>query len=195
MTDQDSFFAQPTLTVARHMLGMRLVRHLGGTTMAARIVEVEAYHQDGDQAAHSYGGKTRRNAVMFGPPGFLYVYFIYGMHFCMNAVTEPEGTGAAVLIRGLEPLEGIEKMRANRGAHILERNLTNGPAKACAAFAIGRQENGISLKGPGLCLDADETVPECDIATSPRIGISKSKNLLWRFCIKGNPFVSRAKWS
>jgi len=191
----NELFRLPTLAVARRLLGMHLVRAVPGATLRARIVEVEAYHQDGDEAAHSFPGKTARNAIMFGPPGFLYVYFIYGMHYCMNAVTEPAGIGAAVLIRGLEPLQGIERMRAHRGAHIAERDLTNGPAKACASLAVGPEANGLALTGPAIRLEPGEAPPDRLIACSPRIGISKSKDLPWRFFIKNNPYVSKSKWN
>ena len=189
----EAYFCLPTLTLARELLGRRLVRRWRGHTLAGRIVEVEAYHQDNDRAAHSYGGKTPRNAVMFGPPGHLYVYFIYGMHYCMNVVTEPEGIGAAVLIRAVEPLEGIELMQRLRGPRIKTRDLTNGPAKCCGAFAVGPEQNGLTLTGSALFLDEDEPPAENEIAISRRIGISKSADLEWRFFIKNNPFVSRGR--
>ncbi len=184
-------YQQPTLTLARHLLGKNLVRKQGDWVLSGRIVEVEAYHQDGDRAAHSFGGQTPRNAVMFGPPGFLYVYFIYGMHYCMNVVTEAKGIGAAILIRAVEPLEGIETMRLNRGPHIPVRDLANGPAKCCQAFAIDNNENGLSLTSSHLFLEEGAIRSGEEIALSPRIGISKSTELPWRFFLKNNRYVSR----
>ncbi|MDT8324338.1 MAG: DNA-3-methyladenine glycosylase, partial [Bacteroidota bacterium] len=122
------FYRRPTLSVARDLLGKVFVRRDGKRLLSGRIVEVEAYHQDGDEAAHSFGGERGRNRVMFRDGGVLYVYFTYGMHFCMNVVTEREGTGAAVLIRALEPLDGVALMRANRGAGKSDFELTNAPA-------------------------------------------------------------------
>jgi len=185
------FYQSPTLTLARSLIGKVLVRAHEGRQLKGRIVEVEAYHQDGDRAAHSYSGQTRRNAVMFGPPGFLYVYFIYGMHYCMNVVTEEDGVGAAVLIRALEPLEGIETMRALRGPQIKTRDLTNGPAKCCQAFAIDRKADGWPLNGSQLFLEDSEPLATNPIGTSKRIGITKSTELPWRFYVKDNIFVSK----
>ena len=187
----DAFFNLPTLALARALLGKRLVRRWGSHTLIGRIVEVEAYHQDGDRAAHSHGGKTPRNEVMFGPPGHVYVYFIYGMHYCMNVVTEPEGIGAAVLIRAVEPLQGVEIMQQLRGPRIRMRDLTNGPAKCCEAFDVGPSENGLSLNGPDLFLDEGEPLAKTEIAAGHRIGITKSTDLEWRFFINNNRFVSK----
>ncbi len=186
-------YHQPTLTLARNLLGNYLVRKQGNQVLSGRIVEVEAYHQDGDRAAHSFAGKTPRNAVMFGPPGFLYVYFIYGMHYCMNVVTEAQGIGAAILIRAMEPLEGIETMRLNRGPQIPVRDLTNGPAKCCRAFAVDNNENGLSLMSSHLFLEEGAIHSGEETASSPRIGISKSRELPWRFFLKNNPYLSGTK--
>lgn len=186
------FYEQDLLDLARSLLGKVMVRQLNGQELRARIVEVEAYHQDGDAAAHSFSGPTPRNAVMFGLPGYLYVYFIYGMHHCMNVVCCSEGIGAAILIRALEPLRGIEQMRIRRGARIRDRDLTNGPAKACAAFALDRDQNGLDLcTDRSLFLVDAPRVGVSEIVSGPRIGISKATALPWRFYIRGNPFVSK----
>lgn len=186
-----SFFDRPTLNVARESLGKHLVRRVGDERLVGRIVEVEAYHQQGDRAAHSFGGMSQRNSVMFGPPGHLYVYFIYGMHFCMNLVTEPPGIGAAVLIRALEPVEGEPLMRLNRPGITQLRDLTNGPAKACRAFAVDQKLNGADLEGPEIWVEEVDGAPLAGVASGPRIGISKSVDLAWRFWIPGNRFCSR----
>lgn len=184
-------YGQSTLDLAPFLLGKVLTRRYNGDLLQGRIVEVEAYHQDGDRAAHSFGGKTRRNAVMFGPPGRLYVYFIYGMHYCMNVVTESEGVGAAVLIRGVEPMAGQAAMSQLRGKSIKPRDLTNGPAKCCRAFAVGPEQNGWDLCGSDLYLEDGALRENEIIQTSPRIGITKSAELPWRFFIQDNPFVSK----
>nr|WP_243435971.1 DNA-3-methyladenine glycosylase [Acanthopleuribacter pedis] len=186
------WYARDTLTVARALLGRVLVHQNDqGVRVGGRIVETEAYHQDGDEAAHSFGGQTARNAVMFGPPGFLYVYFIYGMHHCLNVVTEVEGVGAAVLIRGLEPLEGENLMQQRRGPKITRRQLTNGPAKLCAALGVAREHDGSDLTGTALFIEEGTAVADTEVVTATRIGISKSADFPWRFYIKGNDWVSK----
>lgn len=183
-----TFYQRPTLTLARDLPGRHLLRRIDNHLLRCRIVEVEAYHQDGDAAAHSYGGPTDRNRVMFGPPGRLYVYFIYGMHFCMNVVSEGEGIGAAVLIRALEPIDGEAIMRSHRG-DMPRRQLTNGPAKACKALAVDRKLDGTSLQGDQIWLEAGDG-PQ-SLITTTRIGITKSADLPWRFYIKNHPYVSK----
>ena len=190
--DQD-FFVRSTLTVARDLLGKIFFRRYEGRVLAGRIVEVEAYHGEGDEAAHSYNGRRPRNEVMFRNGGYLYVYFTYGMHFCMNVVTEGEGTGAAVLIRGIEPLEGIDTMRELRGHPRREHDLTNGPAKICQAFAIARAENGLLLDGAILGIADASAIPAKRVVTSPRIGITRSRELPWRMYVEDSPWVSRAR--
>ena len=200
-----SFYARDTLVVARALLGQRLVRRLDGERIAGRIVEVEAYVGETDSACHARSGRTARNAVMYGPPGHGYIYLIYGMHHCFNVVTEPEGCPAAVLVRALEPLEGVEVMRAHRkGRRDLE--LTNGPAKLCYALSIDRGLNGADLVGGNdLWIERDgpigaaqtATVPKVErstIAAGPRVGVSGDELALsveWRFWVEGNPYVSR----
>ncbi|MEW6510374.1 MAG: DNA-3-methyladenine glycosylase [Bacteroidota bacterium] len=193
-----SFYLRPTLTVARELLGTLLVRRSGRRILVGRIVEVEAYLGERDPASHAYRGVTRRNAVMFGPGGHLYVYFTYGMHFCCNVVTERAGKGRAVLLRAVEPVGGLDAMMRNR-RHGRRRTLTlldlcSGPARLCEAFGIGRRENGADLCGTTLWIaeDAKSKRPGT-IARSPRIGITNGKEHRWRFYIRGSKFVSRGQ--
>jgi DNA-3-methyladenine glycosylase len=190
------FYARDTLTVARELLGQRLIRLVDGRELSGRIVEVEAYVGRDDEACHASRGRTARNALMFGPPGYAYVYFIYGMHHCFNAVTEPEGAAAAVLIRALEPLEGIEVMRQNRnGRRGVE--LTNGPAKLCYALEIDRALNGADLvSGSALWIEDGRAVADAEVARGPRIGVRGDERALtvpWRLWVRDHPYVSRAR--
>jgi DNA-3-methyladenine glycosylase len=149
-----------------------------------RITEVEAYRED-DPASHTFRGRTERNAVMFGPPGHLYVYFTYGMHYCSNVVTGPEGHGAAVLLRAAEPVAGIEVMRARRKGR---PQLADGPAKLCQAFAIGPDHNGVDLcAGTGVGLFDDGTPPPDRPVIGPRIGVTKAVDVPWRFRVGTSP--------
>ena len=188
------FYRRSTLTVARELLGQRLVRVVDGQRLSGIIVEVEAYIGEDDAACHAACGRTQRNEVMYGPPGHAYVYFIYGMHHCLNVVTEEEGFPAAVLIRALEPLEGLEIMRRHRAGKP-DRELTNGPAKLCQAMAIDRGFNGVDLcTGEALFIEKGRMVGQEEIRTSPRIGIKAdevARNVPWRFYLQGNEFVSR----
>ena len=188
------FFTRDVLTVARELLGQRLVRLVGGERLSGRIVEVEAYDGPDDQASHARPGRTERNASMYGPPGHAYVYFIYGMHYCLNAVAEPEGQPAAVLIRALEPLEGLQAMRQRRGGRA-RTTLTSGPARLCQALAIDRRFDGVDLcAGEGLLtIEADQIAPTCSVETSRRVGVRGDEtavNAPWRFYIVDNPYVS-----
>ena len=169
---------------------------------AGRIVEVEAYHGANDAASHAYRGLTPRTAVMFGPPGHLYVYFTYGMHWCANVVCGPEGEAAAVLIRALEPTAGLDQMRAARPAGRQERDLCNGPAKLCQALGITGADNGTDLlasrrrsaaaPAPGLIrLLDDGTPPPRRPGRGTRIGIREATEKRWRFWVPGSAFVSR----
>jgi len=191
-----SFYLRPTLIVATHLLGKHLVRKLGRTTLVGKIVEVEAYLGTRDPASHAYRGRTKRNEVMFKRGGHLYVYFTYGMHFCANVVTEEEGIGHAVLLRAVEPAEGMMVMRKNRGFTMDatndtdDRKLTNGPAKLCQAFGIGRKENGTDLLGDSIFLCDGEKVPSSHIVSATRVGIKNGREKKWRYYIKGNPYVS-----
>jgi DNA-3-methyladenine glycosylase len=190
-----SFYLRPALRVAKDLLGTYFIRRVGDTRLVGKIVEVEAYDES-DPASHSYRGRTRRNDVMFWKGGHLYVYFTYGMHFCANVVTGPEGRGEAVLIRAIEPVEGLEIMRRNRSGrknspHITEKNLTNGPAKFCEAFGIGREENGSDLLEDYISITRGERIPPSKILQSTRIGIRNGREKRWRFYVKGNKWVSR----
>ncbi len=189
------FFARDTLTVARDLLGQRLVRVEDGRRLVGRIVEAEAYVGEDDEACHASCGPTDRNAPMYGPPGHAYVYFIYGMHHCFNVVTERKGYPAAVLIRALEPLKGLDVMRERRDNRP-DRELTNGPAKLCQALGIDRRLTGADLCSPDarLFLEAGDAVPDEAIAAGPRIGVRGDEAALtapWRFYIQDNKHISR----
>ena len=178
-----SFFARSVHEVAPELIGASLlVNGVGG-----RIVEVEAYHHT-DPAAHSYGGPTERNAVMFGPPGFAYVYRSYGIHWCLNFVCEEEGSASAVLIRALEPTMGIASMRRRRRLKD-ERMLCSGPGKLGEALAITRAQNGLALDKPPFELRA--RLDDLEIVTGPRIGITKAADVPWRYGLKGSRFLSK----
>ena len=230
------FYLQPTVDVARSLLGAVLVRRLpithsedvpgrppaaalslqpfpsgqspqgvpsyptagesearAGVGLTGIIVETEAY-LTGDPASHAYRGRTDRNAAMFGPPGSVYVYRSYGIHQMLNIVTGPEGLGEAVLIRAVEPLSGIETMRLNRGGISNDYELTNGPGKLAAAFAITRLEhNGIDVTDPHSPLIIIPGEPPGEIVTTTRVGISVGVDQPWRFIIKGNRYVSKGR--
>jgi DNA-3-methyladenine glycosylase len=187
-----SFLEKPSYEAAPLLLGCELERIIDGRKLRGRIVETEAYDQT-DLASHSYKGKTPRSEVMFGRAGHLYVYFTYGMHYCCNVVTGPDGYGAAVLIRAVEPLAGqaeMQKLRGGRGGH----DLTNGPAKFCQAFGIDRALNGHDLAKAPLRLVVPAKFPfyqTDEIITSTRIGISQAQDVPWRFYVSGNPYVSK----
>ncbi len=187
-----AFLKQPSSQAAPLLLGCILQRQIEGCTLTARIVETEAYDQS-DVASHSYNGRTPRSEVMFGKPGRLYVYFTYGMHYCCNIVTGPDGHGAAVLIRAVEPIEGQDVMSRLRGGRST-RELTNGPAKFCQAFGIDRRLNGHDLAEAPLRLIKPATFPAYDndeIIQTTRIGISRGTDVPWRFYVRGNPYVSQ----
>lgn len=187
-----SFYLRPTLTVAKDLLGKYIVRNFGKKTMAGMIVETEAYLGEKDPASHAYHGITKRNEVMFRQGGHLYVYFTYGMHFCANVVTEKSGKGRAVLIRAIEPVEGIKFMMKNRKMRG-DVNLTNGPAKFCEAFMINRSHNGISLLGNNIFITKGRSIKNSQIISAKRIGIKNGTEKPWRFYIKDNIFVSKTK--
>ncbi len=161
---------------------------------AGRIVEVEAYCGAFDPAAHTYRGRTKRNAVMFGPPGHMYVYFTYGMHWCCNTVCGEDGEGVGVLIRALEPLTGIELMREARPKVRRDRELCSGPARLTQALGITGGQNGIDLvrAREGYTVVDDGTPPPENVPGSERIGIREGRDLLWRWFVPGNAHVSRA---
>jgi DNA-3-methyladenine glycosylase len=181
-------YEQETLVVARELLGCVLVSRRGDELAAGRIVETEAYLRD-DPASHSFRGQTARNRVMFGPPGHAYVYFTYGAHWCLNAVTAPEGVGEAVLIRALEPLAGIELMRRRRGVEE-PRLLASGPGRLTQALGITGELNGVSLASGALAILGPAAQP-VEIVEGPRVGIRQAVEHAWRFFEAGSRFVSR----
>lgn len=193
------FFARDTLTVARDLLGARLVRELEHQRLSGIIVECEAYIGSDDTACHASRGPTPRNEVMFGPPGYAYVYFIYGVHWMLNVVTEEEGFPAAILLRAVQPTEGLETMRTLRRAgnkSRIDRNLTNGPARLTQALAIDGCFNGADLvDGAELWLESAHSLPDEQVACGQRIGINyaaeKDRLAPWRFWVQHNPHVSR----
>lgn len=177
------FFARSVHDVAPDLIGATLlVDGVGGI-----IVEVEAYHHT-EPAAHSFNGPTPRNMVMFGPPGFLYVYRSYGIHWCMNFVCEKEGSASAVLIRAIEPTHGIPAMRRRRGLHE-ERSLCSGPGKLCEAMAVSDKHNGLALDAPPIAVYA--RTHKQDVVSGLRIGITKAVELPWRYGLKGSKFMSK----
>lgn len=187
-----SFYTRKTSIVAKDLLGKVLVRRIGRKMLAGTIVETEAYLFN-DSASHSFRGMTERNKVMFGKGGFLYIYFTYGMHYCANIVTFKEGIGEAVLIRAVEPKNGMNVMLKNRSM-IYEQNLiktTNGPAKLAQAFALTKEQSGTDLTGSAIYITSGETVPKSKIVTTTRIGISTAKEKKLRFYIIDNPWVSK----
>jgi DNA-3-methyladenine glycosylase len=184
-----AFLDAPSSEAAPRLLGCEFVRELDGQTLRVRIVEAEAYDQ-ADMASHSYRGRTPRNDVMFGPYGHLYVYFTYGMHYCMNVVTGREGHGAGVLIRAVEPLAGEDILQVNRGGKT-GVELTNGPAKVCQALQIDRSWGGHDLQQPPLQLVVRSPLAQDDIVQTTRVGISHAKDVPWRFFVAGNPYVSK----
>lgn len=191
---QRSFYARPSLEVAPDLLGRFLVRRLPEGTVAGRIVECEAYQED-DPASHSFRGPTDRTAVMFGPPGHLYVYFTYGMHFCMNVVTGEDGEGSAVLLRAVEPTEGIEIMRERRGLADV-RSLCAGPGRLAQAYGVTRVENGTDLVSAGdMFVEEGEPFGKESLGVGRRVGLSVAIDRPWRFYVMGSPFVSRASSS
>ena len=178
-----SFFDRPVLEVAPDLIGATLlVNGIGGI-----IVEVEAYHQS-EPAAHSYRGPTPRNLVMFGPPGFAYVYRSYGIHWCLNFVCEEEGSASAVLIRALEPTQGLAAMRRRRGL-AEERALCSGPGKLCEALGVTIRHSGLPLDRAPFELRARPAKP--DIVVGPRIGITKAVEHPWRYGLAGSKFLSK----
>ena len=178
-----AFFGRGVLEVAPDLIGATLlVDGIGGV-----IVELEAYDQS-EPAAHSFNGPTPRTMVMFGPPGFAYVYRSYGIHWCINFVCEKQGSASAVLIRALQPTHGIPAMRRRRGLHD-ERSLCSGPGKLCEALGITDKHNGLPLDVPPIALHARLEKPE--IVTGVRIGITKAVDLPWRYGLKGSKFLSK----
>ena len=186
LLSRDFFLRDPTIC-AQELLGKVLVRYDGNEILSGRIVETEAYHQF-DPASHSYRGKTKRCATMFEEGGKAYVYMIYGMYYCLNVVTEPKGVGSAVLIRAIEPLQGLEKMKERR-TNDKDLKLTNGPGKLCRALNIKKDSDGVDLLSGDIKIYQDSHF-KCDIVQTTRIGIREKETKLFRFYIKDNPYVS-----
>ncbi|MFA5413163.1 MAG: DNA-3-methyladenine glycosylase [Patescibacteria group bacterium] len=190
-----SFYNRKTLKVAQDLLGKFLVRKIGGKIIAGKIVETEGYVGPSDLASHASRGKTARTAPMFGPPGHAYVYLVYGLNYCFNIVTEKENYPAAVLIRALEPAEGIDLMRKHRHAPKDERSISNGPGKLCQALKIDKSLNNFDLTERTLWIEERGLkIKPSEIIAAKRIGVDyagKYKNKPWRFYLKGNPFVSK----
>jgi DNA-3-methyladenine glycosylase len=186
-----SFYDRDPVIVARELLGQFLVREFDGRVLAGRIVETEAYLATADPASHAYSGRTIRNAAMFGPPGCAYVYLSYGLHHCVNVVTESEGVASAVLLRAVEPLVGLDIMQTRRGIEAPTR-LARGPGSLCHALAIDRQLDTWDLTlGQRLWCVRPTSSLQVEIAVTPRVGISVGRALLLRFYVAASPFVSR----
>lgn len=187
------FFHLPTLELTERLLGKIFVRKLpDGTLLKGRIVETEAYLGTGDEACHAWRGMTERNRVMFASPGTLYVYFTYGCHHLMNVVSEPEGTAGAVLIRAMEPLEGIEEMQRRRG-QAPPTGLLNGPAKLTRALGIDTAASGRELFSGEFGIEDAPDLPDTMIGTSTRVGISRSTELPWRKFVLESPHLSKGR--
>lgn len=184
------FYARETELVARELLGATLECTVRGVRCRGRIVETEAYTGEDDAACHAAAGRTARTEVLYGPPGRAYVYFVYGMHWCVNAVTRRAGLPSAVLIRALEPLEGVDAMRRRRGVK-RDRELTNGPAKLCEALGITGAHNGASLQTSALRILRGEPVEDGDVAVTRRIGISKAVEEPLRWMVRSSACVSK----
>jgi DNA-3-methyladenine glycosylase len=187
-----SFFSRSAEEVAPELLGCLLVRDSAEGRRVLRITEVEAYAGPLDPASHGYKGKTPRNAVMFGPPGFLYVYFTYGMHFCINFVCSPVGECSAVLIRAGEIVEGVDLARVARSGSS-DRDLARGPARLTKALDLGREDNGLDLCDGGPLTVLERESSDFAVATGPRVGVSSAKEIPWRFWIEGDRTVSAYK--
>lgn len=193
------FFDRDPKVVSRELLGKILLRRQGRTRLVARVVEVEAYLGEGDLAAHAASGRTARNSVLFGPPGFAYIYFIYGNHYCLNVSCLPDGVAGGVLLRALEPLAGIEQMARQRRispqrpADLFK--LTTGPGRLAEAFGITRvRDNGKDLTSPRSDLVlADDGCQPGRVLTTKRIGITKAADLPLRYVVEGSPFLSGSK--
>jgi len=187
-----AFYDRDTEVVARALLGTVIEHRSAAGVAAGRIVEVEAYLGPHDPACHSAAGQTARNRHLHGPPGTAYVYFIYGMHWCVNAVTREAGHGSAVLIRAVEPVRGVALMRRRRGG-VDDTNLTNGPGKVCQALGIDRALDGARLDRGPLRLLAGPPVPADEVLVTPRIGISRAADWPLRFAVRDNAWVSGAR--
>jgi DNA-3-methyladenine glycosylase len=186
-----AFYARPTEVVARELLGCILECRTPDGIAAGRIVETEAYVGEHDLACHAAAGRTARTAPLYGPPGMSYVYFIYGVHWCFNAVTRVAGEPSAVLVRALEPLRGLALMRERRAAARRDVDLTNGPGKLCAALGITGAHNALPLQQPPVVIRRGEPVPAARVQVTPRIGIRQCADWPLRWIVADSPYVSR----
>ena len=191
-----SFYSRSTLQVAQDLIGKVLVRDFDGRRLSGRIVETEAYVGPHDLACHASKGHTPRTSIMFGSAGYAYVYMIYGFYFCLNIVTERKGYPAAVLIRGVEPLENLDFMRQLRNNPERDTNIASGPGKLCIAMSIDKRLNGEDLLGQTLWIE-DRKLDSGPILTSPRVGVDYAgeyKDKPWRFYLANNPHVSKVRF-
>ncbi|WP_221566497.1 DNA-3-methyladenine glycosylase [Alkalihalobacillus sp. TS-13] len=197
----DPIFKKETLELSRELLGMELVHDTAYGKLAGKIVEVEAYKGPEDKAAHSFGGRrTTRTEVMYGKPGHVYMFLIYGMHHCFNIVTGPIGKPEAILVRGIEPTSGIDHMLHKRFGEKPKylkshyKNLTNGPGKLCRALGLNMAHYGLPINRSEIRIRPYEDIKEEDITAGPRVNIDYAEehiHLPWRFSIRGNPYVSK----
>jgi len=187
-----AFYNRPTLEIAPELLGKFIVYNTPEVILSARIVEVEAYIGQDDPACHAARGKTKRNEIMFGKPGFAYIYFIYGMYHCLNFVTEPVGKPAAILLRAAEAEENSDLIGLHSDNNQMQSSLLKGPGKFCKGFGLTREQNGLDLTGDILYLQDRKSTVEV-IEKSPRIGIKVGTNLLWRFYDKKSKAISGKK--
>jgi DNA-3-methyladenine glycosylase len=187
-----SFYDRPSLEVARDLLGCVVESETDDGPVAVRLVEVEAYAGEEDAASHAWRGRTPRTDVMYGNPGHAYVYFTYGMHWCVNTVCREAGTAAAVLLRAGEVVDGADLARARRGDGVPPRRLASGPANLAKALGLDGRWSGDDVTGPRgrLRVRAGVPVPDDDVVASPRVGISRATELPWRLSLRGDPFVS-----
>jgi DNA-3-methyladenine glycosylase len=184
------FYDRPTELVARELLGTVLECSTPDGVTRGRIVETEAYLGPDDPACHAAAGLTARTRHLFGPPGLAYVYFIYGMYWCFNAVTREQGHGAAVLVRAVHPLDGLDLMRERRPKVRKDRDLTNGPGKLCMAMAIDGSMSGTSLRNGPIVIRAGAPVADADVEVTPRVGITQAASWPLRYLVRDDPFVS-----
>lgn len=185
-----AFYDRPTEIVSRELLGAVLECTTPDGVTRGLIVETEAYLGPDDPACHAAAGLTPRTLHLFGPPGIAYVYLIYGMYWCFNAVTRERGHGAAVLVRAVHPVAGVELMRRRRAGVTKDRDLTNGPGKLCLAMGIDAAMNGLSLRRPPIVIRRGHDVPDADVVVTPRIGITRAAAWPLRYLVRNDPYVS-----
>ena len=192
---QKSFYLNDTITVAKNLLGKIIVKNTSHFCLKAKIVETEAYLGYEDPACHAYRKLTKRNKPMFEKGGISYVYFIYGNYYCFNVVTEDKGVGAAVLLRAVEPIDGIEYMRQNRNYPDKDCDLSNGPAKFCMAFGINKFDNELDLSNSSIVIKSNKNQKPLTISVTKRIGIKEGIELPYRFFLKDNPYITKHKFN